>query len=70
MIIRMLSGLGPDSRCKDLGDAPVGAIHRVFDGTCEDLAGLITSCRALIVPEHTLNREVRSVLDDCLSSMR
>ncbi len=70
MIIRMLTGLSPDSRCKDLGDAPVGAIHRVFDGTCEDLAGLITSCRALIVPEHTLNREVRSVLDDCLSSMR
>jgi len=68
--IRCLTGVSPDSRCRDFGDAPAGAIHRVFDGPLEDLYALLSSCRALIVPDHALNREIRSVVKDCLASAK
>jgi hypothetical protein len=70
MIVRMFSGLGPDSRSKDFGDAPAGAIHRVFDGPLDDLSSLLSGCRSLIVPDHALNSEVRSVLAECLAGLR
>ena len=70
MVVRLFSGLGPDSRSKDFGDAPAGAIHRVFDGPLDDLSGLLSGCRSLIVPDHALNNEIRTVLTECLAGLR
>jgi hypothetical protein len=67
-LVRMMTRVSPDSRCKDYGDAPASAVHRVFDSTVEDLYALLCGCRALIVPDQQLNAEVRSVVRDCLAS--
>lgn len=67
-LVRMLTRVSPDSRCKDYGDAPASAVHRVFDSSVEDLYALLCGCRALIVPDPQLNTEVRNVVRDCLAS--
>ncbi|MBI1189374.1 MAG: hypothetical protein GC200_01655 [Tepidisphaera sp.] len=65
-IIRCFSGLGPDSRCRDFGDAPPGGQHKVFDGLLDDLYALLTACRTLIVADFALNSEIRGVVKDCM----
>jgi hypothetical protein len=70
MVIRMFTGQGPDSRCRDLGDAPMGGIHRVFDGVLDDLYALLTACRSLIVSDSGLSTEVRDAVQECLKSVR
>lgn len=69
-IIAMFSGHSADSQAKEFGDAPNGAIHRVFDRPLEELYALLASCRALIVPDQSLSNEVRSVVRDCLAALR
>jgi len=69
-VVRCFTGLGPDSRCKDFGDAPQGGLHRVFDGVIDDLYALLTACRTLIVSDYGLNAEVRGVVQACLQSNR
>jgi hypothetical protein len=65
-VVRCFTGLGPDSRCKDFGDAPQGGLHKVFDGLLDDLYAVLTACRTLIVSDYALNAEVRSVVKSCL----
>ncbi len=69
-LMKMFTGLFPFSRCKDLGDAPSGGAHRIFDPVLEELHGLMVACRTLIVADFALNREVRGVLDGCLAQVR
>lgn len=69
-VLRMFTGLFSFSHCKDLGDAPPGGAHRVFDPVLDELHALMVACRTLIVADFALNREVRKVVDDCLSSVR
>lgn len=69
-LVRMFTGLTPDARCKDLGDAPVGGVHRVFDTVQQEFYGLLVSCRSLIVADHRLNAEIREVVDGCLAAAR
>lgn len=69
-VLKMFTGLFSFSHCKDLGDAPPGGAHRVFDPVLEELHALMVACRTLIVSDFALNREVRKVVDDCLSSAR
>jgi hypothetical protein len=70
MMIRMFTGQGPDSCCRDLGDAPAGGIHNVFDGVLEDLYALLTACRSLIVSDYALNTDVRSVVNECMAAAK
>lgn len=69
-IIRCLTGIGPDARCRDYGDAPQGGAHRVFDGLLDDLYAVLGSCRTLIVSDYTTTSEIRSVVAECLRSAR
>lgn len=69
-IIRCFSGLGPDSRCKDFGDAPAGGQQRVFDGLLDELYSLLTACRTLIVSDFALNSEIRGVVKECMGQQR
>jgi hypothetical protein len=66
MIIRMLPGVGPDSVSADLGDAPAGAAHRVFDRAMQDLTKLLVRTRSLIFVDWRYNREVNAVIRDYL----
>jgi hypothetical protein len=70
MVIRMFTGMGPDARCRDLGDAPMGGIHKVFDGVLDDLYALLTAARSLIVSDQGLSKDVRDVVKDCLRAAR
>lgn len=69
-LIRCFTGLGPDSRCKDFGDAPAGGQHKVFDGLLDDLYALLTACRTLIVADFALNNEIRGVVKECMGQQR
>jgi len=62
VLVRCFPGVGPDSLCRDWGDAPAGAVHRVFDPVLEDLDPLLVESRSLIVTDWTFNREVRAVI--------
>lgn len=70
MLIRCFTGLGPDARCRDFGDAPVGGLHRVFDGLMDDLYALLAGCRTLIVADHRLNAEIRAIVRECMVASR
>jgi len=62
ILVRCFPGVGPDSLCRDWGDAPAGALHRVFDEGLEALGRLLAASRSLIVVDWTFHREVRAVI--------
>lgn len=61
-IVRMFPGAGPDSTCKDWGDARPGAVHLVFDRAVSDLEALLRKTRSLIVIDWNYNREIHAVI--------
>lgn len=67
MILRMFPGLGPDSACRDYGDAQPGGLHKVFERTLEDLDKLILKTRSLIVSDWESNGEVAAVIREYLA---
>ncbi|MCK5272077.1 MAG: hypothetical protein KAJ52_05850 [Sedimentisphaerales bacterium] len=62
MIVRMFAGIGPDSVCRDYGDAPAGGLHKVFDQSVTDLDELIPRARSLIVADCKFNREINNII--------
>jgi len=62
MVVRTFPGVGPDSTCRDLGDAPVGGPHKVFDRALSDLESLLLRTRSLIVIDWRFNREIYAVI--------
>jgi hypothetical protein len=65
-IIRFFPGIGPDSYCKDYGDAPALALEVVFNQPLEELEQLLIRSRSLIVIDWSANREVHSAIRDVL----
>lgn len=61
-VVRMFAGIGPDSECKDWGDARMGAAHLVFDRAVSDLEALLRKTRSLIVIDWNYNREIHAVI--------
>lgn len=61
-LVRALPGVGPDSSCRDYGDAPSDAPQRVFHRLASDLARLLVRTRSLIVIDWRYNREVHGVI--------
>jgi len=62
VIVRMFPGLGPDSVCRDYGDAPQQGLHRTFDQTNADLEDLLLRARSLIVPDWQSNCEITGII--------
>ncbi|KPK76836.1 MAG: hypothetical protein AMJ79_05250 [Phycisphaerae bacterium SM23_30] len=62
LLIRMFAGMGPDSWCRDYGDAPPGGIHLVFEPALKELEKLILRTRSLVVIDWKFNREVHAVI--------
>jgi hypothetical protein len=62
LLVRMLPGMGPDSICRDFGDAPRGGIHKIYDPAVETLDTLLVRTRSLIVIDWRFNREIHAVL--------
>ena len=65
-IVRLFPGIGPDSYCKDYGDAPSLALEAIFNKPLEDLEALLIRSRSLIVIDWSANREVHSAIRDML----
>lgn len=65
-LVRFFPGLGPDSYCKDYGDAPSLALETIFNKPLEDLEELLVRSRSLIVIDWRANREVHSAIRDVL----
>jgi hypothetical protein len=66
VIVRLFPGIGPDSYCKDYGDAPALALEVVFNKPLEELEQLLIRSRSLIVIDWSSNREVHSAIRDVL----
>lgn len=62
LVVRMFAGLGPDSYCRDYGDASPGALHKVFEAPLADLQTLLIRTRSLIVIDWRFNREIHAVI--------
>jgi len=67
IILRMFPGLGPDTECKDYGDAQQGGLHKVFERTIADLENLILRTRSLIVADWHSNQEISGVIQRYLT---
>ena len=67
IIMKMLPGLGPDSECRDYGDAQPGGLHKVFERTMDDIDNLILKTRSLIVSDRESNQEIAAVIQRYLS---
>jgi hypothetical protein len=63
----MFPGPGPDSECKDFGDARQGGLHKVFERTMAELDNLILKTRGFIVTDWKSNQEVADVIQRYLS---
>jgi hypothetical protein len=62
LLVRMFPGTGPDSTCRDLGDAPSEAIEKVFDPVLSDLTRLLDICRTRLVGDAAADAELRQLL--------
>lgn len=69
MLVRMLPGHAC-STCRDYGDAPPKAIHKVMDACINDAAALAKLTRSLIVTDWEQNAEVRMVVDNVLERVK
>jgi hypothetical protein len=67
IIMKMLPGLGPDSECRDYGDAQPGGLHKVFERTIDDIDKLILKTRSLIISDWKSNREIAAVIQKYLT---
>ena len=62
MLVRMLPAIGPDSVCRDFGDAPRGGMHKIYEPVTAALDNLLVRTRSLIVIDWRFNREIHAVL--------
>jgi hypothetical protein len=61
-LVRLFPGVGPDSLCKDFGDAPAQALEAVFNEPLAGFERLVIGSRSLIVNDSAANREIRALL--------
>lgn len=61
-LIRLFPGLGPDSFCRDLGDAPPLALDSIFIPALQAWQDLILRSRSLLMIDWNFNREIHSVI--------
>ena len=63
IILRLFPGAGPDSFCRDLGDAPSLALDGIFERPLSELELLQLRSRSLVVTDWDQNLEVRDAID-------
>jgi len=69
IIARLFPGMGPDSICRDFGDAPSLALETVFASAVEDLERLLRRSRSLIVIDWKFNRQIHDVISTFLEKL-
>ena len=69
VIIRLFPSIGPDSFCRDYGDARPNGIHTAFEAPLAELNALLLRSRSLIMVDWRYNREVHSVIEQCIATL-
>jgi hypothetical protein len=62
LLVRMFPGVGPDSFCRDFGDAPRGGLNKIYEPVQNHLDTLLIRTRSLVVIDWRFNREIHAVL--------
>ncbi|MBV9998227.1 MAG: hypothetical protein JO015_03845, partial [Verrucomicrobia bacterium] len=63
VLVKLLPG-GPDSYCRDFGDAPPLALEVAFQGPLTDLRRLEVLLRGMVTDESEPNAEVQDAIDE------
>jgi len=66
-VVRLFPGIGPDSVCRDFGDAPVSALDRIFDETISHIRILLLRSRSLVVSDWNQNLEIHDAIYEVIS---
>ncbi len=65
-LVRATPGVGPDSTCRDLGDAPMAAVEKAFDPLLSDLYALLRKVRSMIVSDPAADAELHDIVRSCM----
>ncbi|MBV8225629.1 MAG: hypothetical protein JO232_10620 [Verrucomicrobia bacterium] len=67
VILRLFPGIGPDSFCKDLGDAPATALEQIFDKPINQIDLLLLRSRSLVVADWNQNLEIHDAIYEVIA---
>lgn len=67
VIIRLFPGIGPDSFCADLGDAPSSALDQIFDDPIGQINLLLLRTRSLVVADWNQNLEIHDAIYEVIA---
>jgi hypothetical protein len=68
LLVRLLPGTGPDSWCRDLGDAPAADPETVYDAPIQSLTALHLRARSLILNDADSRAEIYGAIQNVLQS--
>jgi hypothetical protein len=66
-VVRLFPGIGPDSICRDFGDAPDSALDHIFEEAINDINILLLRSRSLVVADWTQNLEIHDAIYEVIS---
>jgi hypothetical protein len=67
VIVRLFPGMGADSFCRDLGDAPSLALDRIFDDAIAKIELLLLRSRSLVVADWSQNLEIHDAIYEVIA---
>jgi hypothetical protein len=67
VVLRLFPGIGPDSFCKDLGDAPSSALDQIFDDPISQINLLLLRSRSLVVADWNQNLEIHDAIFEVIA---
>jgi hypothetical protein len=67
LIVRLFPGIGPDSICRDFGDAPDSALDHIFEEVINDINILLLRSRSLVVSDWSQNLEIHDAIYEVIS---
>ncbi|CAN5805579.1 hypothetical protein BH11PLA1_BH11PLA1_17710 [soil metagenome] len=65
-LVRAAPGVGPDSTCRDLGDADEAALEKTFEPLQRDLYALVRKTRSMIVSDPAADAELHELVLGCM----
>jgi hypothetical protein len=67
LVLRLFPGLGPDSICRDFGDAPPSTLDRIFEAPIHMLEIALLRSRSLIVSDWNQNLEIHDAIYEAIA---
>jgi hypothetical protein len=67
VVTRLFPGIGPDSFCGDLGDAPSSALDQIFDQVIGQIDLLLLRSRSLVVADWNQNLEIHDAIYEVIA---